>query len=234
MASVVDICNLALSNLGDTATVSSIDPPEGSAQAEHCARWYPIARDALLEMHGWSFASRRALLALLENPVTQWRYCYAAPVDMVNPISVLPPEADSDMVIPASLPQTSTPTWPESYWMPIPNTAAAPQEFAVESSATGAPVIYTNQEGALLRYTSRDVDPTRFSPLFVRTLAASMSSMLAGPLLKGDAGMAAAARWQGIAFGPDARGGLFLQAATSDANQRTTRPRNVQPAAWSR
>ena len=33
MSSVVDICNIALSRLGDRATVTSIDPPEGSAQA---------------------------------------------------------------------------------------------------------------------------------------------------------------------------------------------------------
>lgn len=51
MASEVDICNLALARLGDNATVASIDPPEGSAQAEHCARFYAIARDSLLEMH---------------------------------------------------------------------------------------------------------------------------------------------------------------------------------------
>ena len=51
MASVVDICNQALSHLGDSATVASIDPPEGSAQAEHCARFYPAALAALLEMH---------------------------------------------------------------------------------------------------------------------------------------------------------------------------------------
>ena len=36
MASDVQICNIALAHLGDTATVASINPPEGSAQAEHC------------------------------------------------------------------------------------------------------------------------------------------------------------------------------------------------------
>ena len=65
MSSVIDICNLALSHLGDTATVASIDPPEGSAQAEHCSRFYPVARDAMLELFNWKFATRRATLALL-------------------------------------------------------------------------------------------------------------------------------------------------------------------------
>ena len=59
MASDVDICNLALSFLGDDANVSSISPPEGSQQSEHCARFYPIARDGLLQMHNWNWASRR-------------------------------------------------------------------------------------------------------------------------------------------------------------------------------
>ena len=53
MASEIAICNLALSHLGDAANIASIDPPEGSAQAEHCATFYPIARDSLLEMHDW-------------------------------------------------------------------------------------------------------------------------------------------------------------------------------------
>ena len=46
MASDVDVCNLALAHLGDEATVASISPPEGSAQAGHCARFYPMARDS--------------------------------------------------------------------------------------------------------------------------------------------------------------------------------------------
>ena len=42
MASEIDIVNLALSRLGDDATVASLYPPEGSAQAEHGARFYPV------------------------------------------------------------------------------------------------------------------------------------------------------------------------------------------------
>jgi hypothetical protein len=41
VASSVDIANLALAHLGDEAAVTSFDPPDGSAQAEHCARLLP-------------------------------------------------------------------------------------------------------------------------------------------------------------------------------------------------
>ena len=63
MATEVDICNLALAHLGDDATIASINPPEGSAQAEKAARFYPIARNTLLELHSWNFAScKRAFI----------------------------------------------------------------------------------------------------------------------------------------------------------------------------
>ena len=67
MASAVDICNLALARLGDSATVASIDPPEGSAQSEHCARFYPLARRQIFEAHNWSFLIRREKLAPLHQ-----------------------------------------------------------------------------------------------------------------------------------------------------------------------
>ena len=58
MATEVDICNMALSFLGDRATVTSINPPEGSAQAEHCARFYPMALNEMLAQARWSFATK--------------------------------------------------------------------------------------------------------------------------------------------------------------------------------
>ena len=64
MATEVDICNLALAHLGDDATIASLSPPEGSAQAEKAARFYPIARNTLLEMHTWNFASKAWKLSI--------------------------------------------------------------------------------------------------------------------------------------------------------------------------
>ena len=65
MASETDICNLALARLGDAALVSSISPPDGSAQAGHCAAFYPMVRDYLLERYAWSFSLTRAALTQL-------------------------------------------------------------------------------------------------------------------------------------------------------------------------
>ena len=93
MATEVDICNLALAHLGDDATIASLSPPEGSAQAEKAARFYPIARNSLLEMHTWNFASKRGNLALTTNTLDQWDYAYTAPSDMMSPVAIISPSA---------------------------------------------------------------------------------------------------------------------------------------------
>lgn len=165
MASEVDIANLALARLGDNATVASLDPPEGSVQAEHCARFYPLARDALLEMHAWKFATRRVLLAKLAVPSWNWSFAYAEPADVLKLLGVFPAKAAND---------------------------DETQPYEAESVTTGASIILTNQEDASLRFIARVTDTTRFPPLFVDALAWLLASYLAGPILKGDAGAAMA------------------------------------------
>lgn len=193
MASEVDIANLALAHLGDSATVASMDPPEGSAQAEHCARFYPIARDSLLEMHSWNFTTRRATLPLLVCDCTDWQFAYAAPADAINLLTVT--GADN-----------------------------APQEFVAEVLDIGASVIYTNVENATLRYNERITDTTKFSPLFTDALAWLLASHMAGPILKGDVGMAAARQCLG------AFNAVYSKAIVSDANQQHRQP--AQSVGW--
>ena len=161
MASEIEICNLALSHLGDSATVASIDPPEGSAQAEHCAIFYPVARDALLEMHNWKFATRRATLALLTADSWSWSYAYAKPANAMKLLAVLPAGAGSD---------------------------ADGEEYEMESADDGAQLILTNTALASARYIAFVADTTTFSPLFTLALSYQLASMLAGPIIKGDAG----------------------------------------------
>ncbi len=218
MASVVDICNLALAHIGDSATVASIDPPEGSAQAEHCARFYPIARDTLLEMHGWAFSVRRTQLALLDISMEQWRYVYACPSDCVNVISIIPADAIDDY--------TYLPSADYSYPAGTLNMAAlanTPQAYTMEVSSTGQQLICTNQENAVIRYTVRVTDTNKFSPLFTISLSWLLASMLAGPVIKGDAGAAEGKRCYQMFQAH------YVEATQSDAVQRKVNPQQVVP-----
>ena len=188
MATEVDICNLALAHLGDDATIASLSPPEGSAQAEKAARFYPIARNNLLEMHTWNFAAKRGNLALTTNTLDQWDYAYVAPADMMNPVAIISPSSQNDYATRMSA--GDTPGGITSNYAPtIVAGQYTPQQFAVEGT-----YIYTNQENAVLRYQAYVTDPTLFSPLFINTLSWHLASMLAGPVIKGDQGAAEAKR----------------------------------------
>lgn len=218
MASEVSICNLALGYLGDRATVTSLNPPEGSAQAEHCAQFYPIARDAMLERHDWGFATRRALGALLAGNSTDWAYAYAVPANMVRVQAVLPQLGVTTGV--SGLDCTG------QIYQNRPQRRVGedrPQDFRVET-LDGVRAIYTNQQDAVIRYTYRVTDPAQFSPLFTLALAHWLASMLAGPVLKGRAGSAAAEQQLRMAAV------YIAQAGVSDANQQQVAAET--PAPW--
>lgn len=220
MASEVSICNLALANLGDTAIVSSITPPDGSAQAQHCSRFYPIARNALLEMATWGFATKRTTLALLENDSAQWLYAYGVPAQTLNLIAVIPPDAPDDYSAELSgqvrcVPGQAFNDHTADYYVP--------QPYASEIRDDGQQVIRTNVENAVLRHTILLTDTTKFTPLFVVALGYLLSSMLAGPLMKGEAGATESKRCLAMFQAFEA------QAEASDANQQKTNVRQVVP-----
>jgi hypothetical protein len=241
--SEVSICNLALGYLGDTANVTSISPPENSVQAQLCAQFYPIARDAMLEMGSWGFATTRKKLALLAtNPAAQgaldtngmpdastWAYCYAQPADMVNALAVLSAEASNDYeanygVCDPSI--TDFPRFPQGY-LPVPGSPTyTPQPYALETLENGTEIVLTNVPDAVLRYTKLVTDTAKFSPLFTLGTSHMLASMLAGPILKGDKGAAEAKNQLALALKFEST------AEASDANQRKN---NIEPAvSWIR
>lgn len=167
MASEVDIANLALARLGDVASVASISPPEGSAQAEHCARFYPIARDSMLELHEWKFSTRRASLAQLSTTTWDWAYAYALPSNLIRILAILPAASSAD---------------------------DQGVDYDTENQSDGTPMILTDLPDATIRYSVRVTDTTKFPPLFVDALAWLLASHLAGPVIKGDAGTSEAKR----------------------------------------
>lgn len=174
MTAEVDICNLALSHLGDTATVASISPPEGSAQAQHCATFYPIARNTLLEMHDWGFATVRSELTVLAQSHCGWAYAYARPANVIRIISVKSFDVCGDEHSPS-----------------VP--------FVCEADGNGQQIILCNTPDVVAKYIALVTDVNRFSPLFVQALSWHLAAMLAGPMMKGDVGAAEAKRCASMA-----------------------------------
>src|SRR3990172_6032289 len=81
MASEVDICNMALSHLGNSKEIAIL-ATEKSEEAAACRRFYETARDTVLRDFAWPFATRILSLGLVEeDPNDEWAYAYRYPTD---------------------------------------------------------------------------------------------------------------------------------------------------------
>lgn len=169
MASVVQLCNMALSHIGSDARVSSISPPDGSVEAGHCATFYDQARTELIEPGNWRFAVKRATLAQVTNDSTAWAYAYARPSDCLAPKRILRPGSSLTVF-----------TQDDPHYSPNDDDSA---EFNVEGD-----VIYTNEPDAVLLYARDITDTTKFTPSFTSALSYLLASYLAGPIIKGSEG----------------------------------------------
>lgn len=81
MASVVEICNLALSNIR-AGSINSLD--EGSLQAQLCKLKYSILRDRCLREIPWQFNHKLRALAPVTTEIFNWGYAYSYPVDCLK------------------------------------------------------------------------------------------------------------------------------------------------------
>lgn len=78
MSSMVEICNLALYNLGDDAITSIEDT---SKRGKLCKAFYPVVRDAVLRAYPWNCAKNsQALVMLAAAPVKEeWTAQFTLP-----------------------------------------------------------------------------------------------------------------------------------------------------------
>lgn len=84
MASSVDICNIALTELGEDTIIALT---EDSKAARLCNLFYADTRDSLLRMHPWNFAIKRVELAKTVNtPVFEFDSEFGLPSDCLKVI----------------------------------------------------------------------------------------------------------------------------------------------------
>lgn len=95
MASAVEICNLALSYIGDSSITALSDSND---RARACNIHYAVQRDAVLRAHPWNFAVKRETLAQDATwDDDEWTYAYEIPADylrMLSPIEDTPGEVE--------------------------------------------------------------------------------------------------------------------------------------------
>lgn len=211
MASAVDVCNMALAHIGAESQIASIDPPDGSAEAGYCARFYPMARRVALESQSWTFAKHRKTLAQVTNPSTAWTYAYALPSDHINPVRVLNATSLQAVLLWMDTLYLSPNT--AEYWrMLLENTEQSSANYEIEGQT-----LLTHEPDAVLIYLRDVTDVNAWSPMFTSGVAQLLAGYLAGPIIKGMEGMRVGKAWT------DSGMGLLSKAAASDANATSER-----------
>ena len=211
MPSAVDICNLGLAHLGSDAQVASIDPPDGSAEAGHCARFWPIVRAEMLSSGAWSFARTRAMLTPVTNVSTAWAYAYALPSNLLNTLRVLKSFVLLDY------------GYSPSYGYVSRDEVALFNERGSANFDVEGSVLFTNEPNAVLLYIHDVIDLSRYGSTCVAALGYLMASYLAGPLIKGTEGAQAGSRFRQAAMA------LMKEAMAQDASN-SFEPANDIPA----
>lgn len=170
--SEVEICKLALGNIGDTSVVTSISPPDANKAARGCALYYAPTRDLLLSQVDFNFSRHTTDLELVTGAsIPNWDYVYRYPNDCHHIWRIVNEAVDLET-----------------------DETKIPYEVFSDEENSGK-LIATNQPDAILRYSRKITDVTLFSPLFVECLQWSLASKLA-VYLKADPKLSAYASQQ--------------------------------------
>ncbi len=180
MASVIQICNIALLRIGSARTINSLS--EQSKQADVCNVFYESSRDTVLSDFDWNFASKRVVLADLDTPSTDWHFAYRYPTDCMRIIEIMVPGV-----------RYPTPAM------------RIPFEVGSDSDGTGK-IIYTDLPDAQLRYVGKITDPNMFDAQFSDALSWKLAAEFAMPLAaSGDLGNKALQMYNSMVLAAGAR-----------------------------
>ena len=172
MTSVVDICNLALSNIR-AGSINNIDEP--SLQAQQCKLKYPFMRDRLLTELPWSFNHKIRALSLVTTEIYNWAYAYQYPSDCLKISRLIGAyeelaNADADVISRLI----------DSQLLPISDMRRkVPYEIFNFSDNK---VIGANEADLRIGYSVKVTDPNLFSTDFILALSHLLASELAIPV----------------------------------------------------
>lgn len=172
--SSVDICNIALSRIGNSGKIASFT--EQSKEASICKLHYQYCLDWLLESFPWGFAKKTIVLAqLAEDAPEGWTYIYQYPSDCVKARAVVDSGGERYAIRAAYLYDDD----PERI-----HRSSVRYPFEIRLRGDGnARCIVTDLEAARLLYTARVSDTTLFPAQFSSLLATKVAGEIATGLL---------------------------------------------------
>ncbi len=228
MTTQIDVCNRALLSIGARAQISSINPSDGSTEANACSVLFAPTFEALGRSAHWNCLRKQVTLTLLkaaegtpENPLgttlpqpaTPWLYGYLLPSDCLQMRFIVPS-------LPAGAATTGGAVADTTYnnvaptWLGV-NGGQIPFQISYDTDTSGNPivVILSNQDQAQAVYTVNQPNPLIWDSQFQAAMVASLAAYLVPalslnmPLMQ--ASVASAER-------------VIMQARVSDGNEGVT------------
>lgn len=160
MESVTEICNLALTHIGQGAGISDIETEQSDA-ADACRTVFKIARNVTLRQFKWPFANQPGVaLGLVETaPNDEWAYSYRYPSDAEKVLRI---------------------------WSGIRNdTRQSRAPYKIVNNSDGK-LIYTDVVNAVMEYTVRVDDVSLWPSDFCMALSYKIAYLIAPRLTGGD------------------------------------------------
>lgn len=178
MASVIEICNFALSNIR-AGSINSLD--EGSVQAQQCKLKFNILRDRCLTDIPWQFSRTIRALAPVTTEVFGWPYVYSYPVDCLKINRLVGPSEEASAAGFTSAPDNYT----------LVNRGELRRQIPYEVfNFSNVKVIGTDTADLRIDFTKKVDDPTLFSNDFVMALSHLLAAEIAIPIVGAEMGRA--------------------------------------------
>lgn len=169
MASKVEICNLAIQNLGGNFITSL---SEGSEAAIECNLRFDTARRSLLNMHLWNFATRRAVLNRdTSTPAFNYNYQFTLPSDFLYIV----------MTGEEELAQNGYGAFVYNPTVVNSNNYNTVDKYRIESTSNGLKLL-SNSTKVNIIYIADVTDTNLFSGIFTDLMARYLSMLIANKL----------------------------------------------------
>lgn len=163
MSSVLTLCNLALSRIGQDPNLTSVSVDGATVEETLCATLYPVARDKILSTYDFTFMRcRNKLQEVFTYPHPPYRLVYQYPSDCAYLKVVFKGEYFKE---------------------------PSPEKFEVENTAEGNMVILTNTPNAWAEYQKLADTVKRIPPLVENAIVWQLAGELASSMIKGTTGV---------------------------------------------
>lgn len=189
MSDQLNIANRSLLAVGARNYISSLNPSDGSVEADAISTLWTSTFEQLGRSAPWNCLTRQVTLSLLlaasgtpENPSgttfnlppSPWLYAYGYPSDCLDARFIVPSyPAATGSVTPNTTVNNAAGSW-------LPNGGQIPYAVSTILDLNNAPltVILTNQDQAQLVYTCNQPNPAGWDSLFQEAMVASLGAFL--------------------------------------------------------